>query len=343
MENFDWANPWPSVLAFLLDVPLAIVITIAVALVVRGVILLVIRRVVNQIVSGVKKRQKVDDTQALQASPLAAVRTVQRTRTIGTVLTNVTNAAVIIVLAIALVNIIAPGAAGAFSLITAALGAGLGFGAQNIVKDVLNGLFIVIEDQLGVGDVVDTGFATGVVESVGIRVTQVRDVNGVLWYVRNGEMLRIGNMSQGWSRVIVDLGVPYDADVDEVEERLLDTAVAMSKEAKWQRLVLEKPEIWGIESISAEAVVVRLVVKTRSGSKDDVARELRGRLKATLDGMGLRLPALNQVVLSGFESAASVKGARPPRTEPLPKQPANPTVTTEDDARKPRRSPRSSD
>lgn len=334
--DIDWANFWPSVWAFMLDKPLKVLIIIALAVLIRIALIFVIRRVVDRIVTGVKKKQNVDDTQSLQASPLAAVRVVQRTRTLGTVLSNIVTTVVVIVSVILIVTTIDASAAGAFSLITAALGAGLGFGAQNIVKDVLNGLFMVIEDQLGVGDVVDTGFATGVVEAVGIRVTQVRDVNGTLWFVRNGEMLRVGNLSQGWSRVILDLAIPYQEDVDQVQQRLLDTAITMHQEAKWKRLFLEKPEIWGIESISSEAVVVRLVVKTRSGSKDDVARELRARLKRTLDELDVRVPALNTMVLSGLEGATSVKGARPPKTAPLPAQPADPPAP-------PKRTPRSSD
>ena len=168
------------------------------------------------------------------------------------------------------------------------------------------------------GDVVDLGPATGVVEAVGIRITQVRDVNGTLWFVRNGEILRVGNLSQGWARVIIDLSVPYESDVDEVQSRMLDTAVALRDESKWKRLIIERPEIWGIESVSADAIVVRLVVKTRAGSKDDVARELRARLKRALDDMGVKGPKLNSIVLSGYEGAASVRGARPPKTANLP-------------------------
>jgi len=192
------------------------------------------------------------------------------------------------------------------------------------VKDVLNGLFMVIEDQLGVGDVVDLGPATGVVESVGIRITDIRDVNGTLWHVRNGEIVRVGNISQGWARAIIDLAVPYESDIDEVEALILGTALELADESKWKRLILEKPEVWGIESISAEAIVIRLVVKTRTSAKDDVARELRARLKRTLDGAGIRLPALNSIVLTGFEGAGSIRGARPPKTSPLPliEQPA---------------------
>lgn len=287
------------------------------ALILRAILLFVIRRVVSRIVSGAKKKQNAEDTQALLMSPLAAVRIVQRTRTLGSVFSNIVTAAIVILVILVLFNTLVPGATGAFALITAALGAGLGFGAQNIVKDVLSGLFMVSEDQLGVGDVVDLGPATGVVEAVGIRITTVRDVNGTLWFVRNGEILRVGNMSQGWARVIIDLAVPYEADVQAVQERILATAVDMASNTKWKSRMLERPEIWGIESISSEAVVVRLVAKTASSAKDDVARELRARLKSSLDEMGVRLPALNSIVLTGFEGAASVKGARPPKTKPV--------------------------
>ena len=299
-------------------VPINIVVIILVAILLRLILHVVIDRVVRRIVNGAKKKQDAEDTQALLNSPLAAVRIVQRTRTLGSVLSNVVSAVIITIAVLMVVYEIAPGITGAFSLITAAIGAGLGFGAQNIVKDVLNGLSIVAEDQLGVGDIVDLGPATGVVESVGIRTTQIRDVNGTVWFVRNGEILRVGNMSLGWSRVIIDLAVPYDADVDAVQERMLAVAVELASNPKWQTLILEKPQIWGIESISGDAIVIRLVVKTRAGAKDDVARELRARLKAALDAMNVKLPTLNSVILSGFEGAASVKGARPPRTAPNP-------------------------
>jgi len=243
------------------------------------------------------------------------------------VLSSAITTIIVIVTAVILMTYLAPDAAGALSLITAALGAGLGFGAQNIVKDVLNGIFMVIEDQLGVGDVVDLGPATGVVEAVGIRITDIRDVNGTLWHVRNGEIVRVGNLSQGWARAIIDLAVPYDADIDEAEALILQTALGLQQEPKWKRLIMEKPEVWGIESISAEAIVVRLVVKTRTSAKDEVARELRARLKRALDGAGIRLPALNSIVLSGFEGAGSIRGARPPKTGQLPVAPNAPKAS----------------
>lgn len=297
--------------------PVYIASVIIVAVLLRIVLHFGVRSVVERIVHGVKKRQRIDDTQALHASPLQAVRVVQRARTLGSVLNNIVTVTIVIVALLLVITALNPQITGAFSLITAALGAGLGFGAQNIVRDVLNGLFLVIEDQLGVGDVVDTGQATGVVENVAIRTTQIRDVNGTLWYVRNGEILRVGNMSQGWARVIIDLAVPYDADIDSVQERMLATANELVDDDRWRPAVLERPEIWGLESISSEALIIRLVLKTRTSVRDDVSRELRMRLKRALDEMEIRLPSLNTVVLSGFDGAASVKGARSPRPEPI--------------------------
>jgi len=290
--------------------PAQILLIIVVAAIIRAILLVIIRRVVTRVVNGAN-RVKNAEVVSLASSPLAAVRIVQRTRALGSVLSSVVTALLVIVSVILIIYTISPEASGAFSLITAALGAGLGFGAQNIVKDVLNGLAMVSEDQLGVGDVIDSGFATGVVESVGIRTTQIRDVNGTLWYVRNGEMLRIGNMSQGWARVIIDLAVPYESDVDAVQATMLATALAMQDDEHWKPVILERPEIWGIESISAEAVVIRLVVKTKSGSKDDVARELRARLKIALDEIGVKLPALNSILLSTYERGPKA----PPKAE----------------------------
>lgn len=251
----DWDAFWKSVGGFLTGtwgIPLQVLLIILVSVIIRVVLQFVIRRTVNRIVSGVKRKQNVDDTHALMASPVHAARVVQRTRALGGVLNSVVTTVVVITAVILVISRVAPEATAAFSLITAALGAGLGFGAQNVVKDTLNGLFMVSEDQLGVGDVVDLGPATGVVEAVGIRITQVRDVNGTLWFVRNGEILRVGNLSQGWARVIIDLSVPYESDVDDVQAKMLGTAVDMRDEAKWKRLILERPEIWGIESVSPD-------------------------------------------------------------------------------------------
>ena len=127
-------------------------------------------------------------------------------------------------------------------------------------------------------------------------------------------------MSQGWARVIIDLAVPYNADIDAVQAAILETATTMQQDARWKPVILERPEVWGIESVSAEAIVIRLVVKTRAGAKDTVARELRARLKTTIDALGITLPALNSILLNGYEG-----GIPRPRTAPTGK-PAKPTA-----------------
>lgn len=294
---------------------------LVVAFLLAWILRLVIRRVVNRIVNGAKSKANVVDTQALERSPLASVRVVQRTRTLGSILQNIVNVALVIIVVLLVVNVFAPNALGSLTLLTAAIGAGLGFGAQNIVKDVLNGIFIVAEDQVGIGDVVDLGLAAGIVEYVSVRVTHVRDVNGTLWYVRNGEITRIGNLSQGWSRVIVDLAVALDADLDLVETTLMDTAIALSEDPKWRTRIIEKPEVWGLESVTGDALIVRVVMKTRAGAKDDVAQELRRRVKTAMDEAGIRLPQLSTVTLSGLEGAQRVRGANPPKTKPNPLAP----------------------
>jgi small-conductance mechanosensitive channel len=302
--------------------PIRVLLILLVAFIIRVILQFVIRRGVNRVVNGAKRLQSRDEG---RKSPIAAVRIVQRTKALGGVLSSAVTTLIVIVTVVIIIADISPAASGAFSLITAALGAGLGFGAQNIVKDVLNGLAMVGEDQLGVGDVVDTGFATGVVEQVGIRITQVRDVNGTLWYVRNGEILRLGNLSQGWARVIIDLAVPYNSDVEVVQAAMLETAITMQQDSQWKPVILERPEIWGIESISAEAIVIRIVVKTRAGSKSAVARDLRARLKKTLDALGVKLPALNAIQLNTFErgipqqSAVAKTGSVPAKAARTPR------------------------
>ena len=309
----DWTSFWVGLGSFIFDwrAPLMIAAIIVGALLVRWLLLIILRRSIERVISGVKKSHNVEETQELSASPLRAARVVQRTRTLGTVINSVLTAIVMSVAAVAILEVLGVpvlGILGAAGIIAA----GLAFGAQNLVKDILNGMFMVFEDQLGVGDVVDLGMATGTVESVGVRITSIRDVNGTLWHVRNGEILRVGNKSQGWARVIIDLPVPYHADLEAVKDAILTTAKELAAEPQWKRKMLEAPEIWGVESITAEALVVRLVIKTRSADQWDVARELRLRLKLTLDVLGINVPSLNRVIVDEREPVkAAVADAEP--------------------------------
>ena len=313
------STAWGEFMSFLGMVgerALQVAIIVVVAFLIGLALRFVVHRVVKRIVDSAKSKANVDDTQALERSPLADMRLVQRTRTLGSILQNIINVTVTVIALLMVVSVISPDLIGSLTLLTAAVGAGLGFGAQNIVKDVLNGMFIVAEDQIGIGDVVDLGLASGVVEYVSVRITQVRDVNGTLWYVRNGEVTRIGNMSQGWARAIIDLGVAPDADLEAVEKAMLETAQELSKDPKWRTRIVERPEIWGLESITGDALVVRVVMKTRANAKDDVAQELRARLKKALDGLEIGIPSMTTVTPTGLDGARRVRGANPPRTRP---------------------------
>jgi len=312
----DWLQSALAVLATIGGRAITIAIIIVSCVVIAFVLRILIRRVVHRIVDSAKNKAAVDDTQAIERSPLADMRLVQRTRTLGSILQNIVNVMLVVIAIVLIVNAIDSGLLGSLTLLTAAVGAGLGFGAQNIVKDVLNGMFIVAEDQIGIGDVVDLGLASGVVEYVSVRITQVRDVNGTLWYVRNGEVTRIGNMSQGWARVIIDLGVPADSDLVAVEHIMLETAQGLAKDPKWRTRIVEKPELWGLESITGDALVVRIVIKARANAKDDVSQELRKRLRDALLEKEIAIPSLVGVLPTGLEGAQRVRGANPPKTRP---------------------------
>lgn len=256
--------------------------------VVRLVLLVFIRRVVTSVTSGVKKRAGAEDTKALDASPLARARIVQRARTIGLVLSNLITAGLLISAIIAILSELGI-AIGALAAGAGILGAALGFGAQSLIRDFISGLFIVVEDQYGVGDFVDLGSAAGVVESIGLRVTQVRDVEGTVWYVRNGEILRVGNSSQGWSRVILDLPLAYNSDLEKAKKVIEQAAAKLAETLGPKSGLIGKAQVWGIQALEVEAVVFRVVQQVRPSKKDELARQIRLEVKKALDKAGIKL------------------------------------------------------
>lgn len=176
-------------------------------------------------------------------------------------------------------------------------GLALGFGAQSIVKDFLSGLFMLIEDQYGVGDVIDIGAATGTVEEVSLRSTTLRDVHGTVWHVPNGEILRVGNFSQLWSRALIDVEVAYDVDLRYAQGVIQRVADEMWEDPEWGGdELMERPEVWGIQSLGASGVAIRLVVKTEPSMQWGVEREIRLRLKEALDEAGIEIPFPQQTV-----------------------------------------------
>lgn len=255
---------------------------------VRWILLVIVKRIVTTVTSGVKRREGAADTKALDASPLARARIVQRARTIGLVLSNLITASLTISALIAILAELGV-AFGALAAGAGILGAALGFGAQSLVKDFLAGLFIVVEDQFGVGDFVDLGTATGVVESIRLRVTEVRDGEGTVWYVRNGEILRVGNQSQGWSRIILDLPLAYNSDLEKAKKALEAAAAKLTENPTLKSGLIGKAEVWGIQALGGEEVVFRMVQQVRPSKKDAMARALRMEAKRALDKAGINL------------------------------------------------------
>lgn len=284
------AEFWGAVGAFFAEYEILwrILVVLVACLVANWLLRRALRRMVNGIVRGVKKSQDVDSTQELSVGPIINARAVQRTRTLGTFGRNFINwctvvAAFFLILAQFNVNLTA--------VITSAgfVAAGLAFGAQNVVKDILNGIFMVFEDQMGVGDLVTVGTVTGTVEDVGIRVSQVRAADGTLWFIRNGEVLTLGNASQGWGRAIIDITVPTDQDLELVERTALESASNLMRSAQFARRVIGEPEMLGLESIYGDRATLRLTVRTRPEAQFSVQRELRALIKTSFEERGIRL------------------------------------------------------
>jgi len=219
------------------------------------------------------------------ANPLQPERRRQRAEAVGSVLRSfvtvgVFSIAVLLVLGELGFNL------GPLLASAGIVGVALGFGAQSLVKDLLAGLFMLLEDQYGIGDIVDFGEATGVVEGVGLRITTLRDAQGVLWHVRNGEIVRVGNKSQGWAMVVVDMPIGY-VSVEEATAVLRTAAAELAADPDYADSFIEPPEVLGVEQINVDGAVVRTVAKTSTETQFPVVRELRRRLAAALESSGL--------------------------------------------------------
>ncbi len=186
-------------------------------------------------------------------------------------------------------------------------GVALGFGAQSLVKDFLSGIFMLIEDQYGVGDIVDAGEASGTVEAVSLRSTRLRDVNGTVWHIPNGQIVRIGNMSQQWARALLDVDVAYGTDVDVAQATIKAVADRLWADPSWRGQILEEPEVWGIERFGTDGMAIRLVVKTQPSEQFGVLRELRRRLKAAFDEAGIEIPFPQRTIWVRREPGHSVE------------------------------------
>jgi small conductance mechanosensitive channel len=307
--------------------PLTILIIVVVAWVCLRLLRNIIDRFVDSIAHGGEPSRQIK--RRLRRSPIAktlpsgtldsgavSLRAAARAQTLGHILKSIASVTVwgiaaLMVLAELGVNL-APLIAGA-----GIAGVALGFGAQSLVKDFLAGIFILVEDQYGVGDIVDLGEESGLrvmgtVESVSMRSTRLRSVEGIVWHVPNGTILRVGNQSQKWARALLDVSVGYGADLDVAQRIIKEQADAVWRDADWSSRVLEEPEVWGVEDLGADGITIRLVVKTQPAEQFKVLRELRFRIKVALDEAGVEIPFPQRTVWVRRDPGSSVESGEDP-------------------------------
>ncbi|MFM6851852.1 MAG: mechanosensitive ion channel family protein [Terrabacter sp.] len=282
---------WSGVGDWLVGTPLLIITVLAVGVLARFLLHRLINRVVTTATS--RRAERIASLpgagRALQAVGVANVRHVQRTLTMGALLKSITTFVVGGITALTVLSLV--GIPLGPMLASASVGGvALAFGAQSLVKDFLSGVFMIVEDQYGVGDVIDTGEVVGTVENVSLRVTQLRDADGMTWYVRNGEIIRICNKTQGWSTAIVDIAIAYDQDVEKAIKVIRDVVGVMDDDGGYKDILLEEPNVVGVESIANGAITIRIIAKTMANEQFGVQREMRERIKMALDRADVRSP-----------------------------------------------------
>ncbi len=284
---------WSSVQDWVFGDGLRIVVTIALALLVRWALHRLINRSVAAMATKSERRQEANRRKGMLADATgpSQERYVQRMTTLGSLLRSIVT---FVVYGIAVLTLMALVGIPLGPLLASAGvgGVALGFGAQSLVKDFLSGIFMILEDQYGVGDVIDTGEAIGTVEEVTLRVTRLRDINGVTWYIRNGEIVRIGNKTQGSSNAVVDIPVAYDEDLDKVMGVIRGVAEDVGQDPAWLGKVIEAPTVLGVETMTGAMMTIRVLAPCAPGQNWTVQRELRQRVKTALDAAGVKAPPI---------------------------------------------------
>lgn len=287
---------WDSVLDWLFEVGLGVLLVLLAAILIRWLVFRIIRRVTNSAVKRAAEQRPVSARQSEHTAELTAVlmgqRRQQRAESMGQLLRSITT---VIVVSIATLLVLTELGVNIAPLLASAgvVGVALGFGAQALVKDFLSGISLIVEDQFGVGDVVDLGPATGTVEEVGIRITRLRDASGIVWYVRNGEILRVGNRSQGWTLAVVDIAIGYDEDLDKVRTLIDRVGTEMDNDTAYDDVLLGTPAYVGVERVSGDTVYVRVTARAAPDQRNAASRAIVERLKTAFDSAGIRVPVLS--------------------------------------------------
>jgi len=303
---FEWTDnsDVAGVATWLVDRPVKVAVIALLALVIRRLVHRAIDGLIDRLMSE-RSSEERDAVEAAEASTgtlrrdlltekLASLRerterARQRAKTLGVLFKSIASAVIGVVTIMMLLGEfdinLGPLIAGA-----GIVGVAIGFGSQALVGDLLSGIFMLIEDQYGVGDVIDAGDATGTVESVGLRTTRIRDVRGTLWHIPNGQIRRVGNMSQVWARAILDIDVAYDTDLDLAMETIKTVADGLWEDQLEEATIVEEPVISGVQNFGADAVTIRLSVRTEPSEQWSTGRVLRKRIKEAFDEAGIEIP-----------------------------------------------------
>ncbi len=297
-----------------LSKPFRVLMILVIAYLLVRISRLLIRRVVKRLSRDetgdqIAKLRRRTGVALLDTGPVPSLRRALRAETIGAVLRSLIAALIWATAAVMILDALSVNLA-AIGIGASIIGVAVGFGSQSLVRDFISGLFMLVEDQYGVGDVVDTGLATGVVEGVSLRTTRIRDDEGVVWHVPNGEIHRVGNKSQQWARALLDIAVAYDSDLEVAQNAIQQAADALSEDAVFGPLIVGPPEVLGVQQVTNDQVLMRLRVKTKPLEQWKVARELRVRVKAALDEVGIR-PGGDSVITYRPEGGGA---ASPPPT-----------------------------
>nr|WP_206442341.1 mechanosensitive ion channel family protein [Streptomyces boncukensis] len=302
---------------------LRLVLILVVAVVLRAII----RRAISKLITRMNRRAEVADSgNALRGLLVTSERRRQRSEAIGSVLRSVAS---FIILGTAALTVLSGLGINLAPLLASAgvAGVAIGFGARNLVTDVLTGMFMLLEDQYGVGDQIDVGEASGTVLEIGLRVTTLRGDAGEVWYIRNGEIKRVGNLSQGWSTAVLEVRVRTSEDLDDVRDTILAASTEMARESPWDELLWEPVEVLGLDEVTLDSMALRVSAKTMPEKNLGVERELRWRIKQALDRRGIEVVDEDALVLR----ASQVQGGQR-RGEEIPFQ----------DHREPQREPNTS-
>ena len=316
---FEWtgSKAWARAAEWFVAKPLSILLVVVVAGVVAMVVRRMISRSMNQLfsVSSEKKHNRKGKlrrrtSEVLLASGDTSVRTEARLETLTAVFRSI-GTALVWFLALFFTLEVLGISLGPLLATAGIVGVALGFGTQTMVRDFISGFFIVAEDQFGVGDTIDVGGgAKGVVERITLRATHIRDPEGTMWHVANGQIVKVANKSQEWARALIDVVLPYDADISAVSDVMQEVADTIQSDPEWSSKIMERAEIWGIQEFDSDGVHVRMVIKTEPAAQFGVLRELRARMKETFDERGISF------AYAGSPTQVVITQTPPPKTSP---------------------------